>query len=217
MTDELTVDEMEPLDVELLQQFVGDAADSLESALDGLANGAPLFVWPGNLRFDGNVSSQDLLAQCPGFEPPVGHTASERAFTMFIRGTVEVAGVLEIAQYHDVFVQRDVRAGSIVGHTGNLVVRGNLSAREVIAFECNEEGGFLHAASCEAPLLCRFGRGGWEWAVSNRSGQEIWEISEDPDCVRLRAALAQLGVDQSLRGIRDVLASGRAAELLGAL
>jgi hypothetical protein len=215
---ELAVAQMAPLDLELMQELVGEqAAESLESALEGLASGAPLFVWPGDLHVEGNVSSRELLAHRAEFEAPLGQTASDRAFTIFIQGNLDVSGVLRIDQYHDVFVQRDVRARSIVGHTGNLVAGGQVSATEIVAFECNEEGGFLHAASCDVPLLCRFGQGGWEWAVSNFGKAEIWEIPGDAEFVALRDALTRLGVETTWRGVNEIVASGRSTELLGML
>lgn len=210
------VDEMEPLDLELLQEFVGEeAAESLEAALEGLENGARLFIYPGDLVVDGDVSSKQLLAGCEGFEEPEGATASDRAFTIFVRGNLTVSGVLHVAQYHDLYVQRDARVGSVLSHTGNLVVRGKLEATGVIAVECNEEGGFLHAASCDAPLLCRFGQGGWDWAVSNRAGRtEVWEIPGDPNFVALGKALSQLGAEATFDGVRQLVVAGRTAELL---
>ena len=216
----LRVQEMEPLDLELLRQFVGEtAAETLEEVLEALVeNGAPLFVWPGDLRVEENTSSAQLLAGRTGFEAPHGDYADARAFTIFINGDLDVTGVLRVDQYHNLYVKGNLRARSIVSHTGNLLVKGQIVADEIVAFDCNEEGGFLHGASCDVPLLCRFGDSYWYWAVSNAVGKkELWENNDDPEFAALVRALESNGVEPTWFGLVEIVTSGRTAELLSSL
>ena len=207
-----------PLRLAEIVEFVGEeAAESLDDALDALLHGTPVFEWEGDLRVEGDVASNTLLARLPGFEPPAGTRPPDTNFTVFIRGNLEISGVLKVVQYHDLYVMGDVHARSVSSHTGNLVVSGRITADEVIAFECNEEGGLLHGGSCRAPLLCRFSDdgGGPEWAFENAGPVEHWQRT--PGFEVLEAALAGLGVEQSFRGLRELVYAGRAAELLRAL
>lgn len=194
-----------------------DAAESLDDAIDGLLHGTPVFEWPADLTIEGDVSSNALLTHLPGFEAPAGTRPPDTNFTIFIRGNLTVSGVLKVVQYHDLYVLGDVHARSISSHTGNLVVSGRITADEVIAFECNEEGGLLHGASCVAPLLCRFSDdgGGPEWAVENEGPMEHWQRTAGFEV--LEVALAGLGVEASFGGLRELVYAGRAAELLRAL
>ena len=207
-----------PLELDEIVEIVGeDAAENLEDELDALLREAPVFEWSGDLRIEGDVTSNELFAQLAGFEAPEGATAYDRSFGVLVRGNLEVSGVLSVAQYHDVFVVGDVQARSISSHTGNLVVSGRITADEVIAFECNEEGGLLHGASCGVPLLCRFSGdgGGPQWAVENEGPIEHWQRT--PGFEELTAALAGLGVEASFSGLRELVCAGRAPELLAAL
>lgn len=207
-----------PLDRSAIQAFVGDeAAEALDDALDGLINNVAVFTHMGDLRIDGDVSTNDLLAQCPGFVAPTGENPWDRHFTIFIRGRLEVGGVLRVAQYFDLYVRDDLRARSILGHTGNLIVKGAVTADEIIAFRCTEEGGLFHGASCDVPLLCQLGGG--DWSVTNSTGRTIHgEDFSDRDFIALREALGQLGQgtgpQDAYAGIRDLVTSNRAAELL---
>jgi hypothetical protein len=140
-------------------------------------------------------------------------------YTIFVRGNLEVTGVLSITQYHDVYVRGDVRAKSILSHTGNLIAAGRIDVENVIAFECNEEGGLLYGASCHAPLLCHLGGG--DWAVKNTGKTVHGESYQDPEFVALLKALAGLGVEamhyKAYPGVRSLVAGGRAGALLDAL
>jgi len=219
----LVIEKRDPLDLSMIRGFVGDdAAEVLDDALELLLNGAPLFTCMGDLRIEGDVSSKDLLAHCgAGFEAPAGKPP-ESNFTVFVRGSLEVTGVLKVLQYHDVYLRDSLRARSILSHTGNLVVKGPIVADDVVAFTCNEEGGLLHAASCDVPLLCHLGDGG-DWAVANATGKKTIHGADfsDPDFEALLEALARLGVkalpQYAFSGVRDLVAAGRSAELLQAL
>lgn len=212
------VRERAPLRFAEIRELIGeDAAETLDSALDGLLHASPVFEWPEDLKIDGDTSSRALLAHLPGFEAPPGAHPPDTNYTIVVRGNLTISGTLEVVQYHDLYVLNDLHARSISSHTGNLVVAGRITASEVIAFECNEEGGVLHGASCTVPLLCRFSDdgGGPEWAVENEGPMEHWERT--PGFEALEGALARLGVDASFRGLRDLVRSGRATELLEAL
>ena len=208
-----------PLDLAMVTGFVGeDAAEEL--ALERLPNGSPVFAWLDDLRIEGDISSKELIAKCPGFAAPTGEQPWDNYFTIFIRGNVEITGVLEMDQYYDVYVRGDLRARSILSHTGNLLATGTVTADEVMAFECNEEGGLLHGSSCDVPLLCHFGGG--DWVVENQKGKTIHgEDWDDPDFVALRGVLKDLGVpsaaQHAFRGVRELVTSGRTPELLRAL
>lgn len=126
--------------------------------------------------------------------------------------------MLTALQYHDVYVEGDVHARSILCHSGTLVATGQIKATDVIAFEVNEEGGVLHGAGCKASLLCRFGSGGPEWAVSNQDKKaEIREISDAPELKALKKVLQGLRVSRDWQGVRELVTAGRSAELLRAL
>jgi hypothetical protein len=56
-----------------------------------------------------------------------------------------------------------------------------------------------------------------EPATAMVSSTWIWEIPGDPKLVALREASTHLGVESTWHGVREVVASGRSAELLRAL
>ena len=110
---ELAIEIREPLDLPMVQGFVGEeAADGLDDALEKLPNGATVFAWLDDLRIEGDISSKELLARCPGFVAPTGEQPWDNYFTIFVRGNVEITGVLEVNQYYDVYVRGNVRARS---------------------------------------------------------------------------------------------------------
>lgn len=215
------IEERPPLTDVAIRGFIGDdAAETLDDALDGLLNGAPVFTYMGDLRIEGDIKSSQLLAGRPGFQPPVGDgRPPDTTYSIFVRGNLEVAGVLSIDQYHDVYVRGDLRAKSILSHTGNLIAAGRIDVDDVIAFECNEEGGLLHGASCHVPLLCHFGGG--DWAVTNTGTTVHGEDYQDPEFVALLKALETLGVEamahKAFSGVRSLVAGGRVGALLDAL
>ncbi|HPH68128.1 MAG TPA: hypothetical protein PLF40_20365, partial [Kofleriaceae bacterium] len=111
----LSIEVREPLNLSMVQGFVGEeAAEAFDDALEKLPNGSVVFAWLDDLRIEGDISSKELLAQCPGFVEPSGEQPWDKYFTIFVRGNLEVTGVLKMNQYYDVYVRGNLRARSIV-------------------------------------------------------------------------------------------------------
>jgi len=106
----------------------------------------------GDVHVEGDVSSADLPTVFPGFEGE-----GDGRYFVVVTGDLRVSGSLRIRQYNDLFVAGDVVASSIHACSANAVVKGPVSARDIVCLEDSDEGGVFFAERFITPLLVRIG------------------------------------------------------------
>jgi hypothetical protein len=143
-----------------------------------------------------------------------GYDGQHEPYVTVVLGNVTIAGALEVVQYRPLYVTGNLRAKSVRGHTGNLVVLETLHASEMVVCSGNEEGGLVWSPKIETPLSVDTGdHAGVSWRVDGQT-QFDRDLALLIDVLSDRLAqTVQEGDIMLYTALTTAIESGRAGEI----